>query len=76
MFIQEKMTRLLGQGSSNFFYIFLLDVNFENITVKFYVLYVLNTHVKFCLNWMLFTIQSIKLFSMHNFRSQKLNLNI
>ena len=76
MFFQEKITRLLGQGSSNFFYIFLLDVNFENITVKFHILYVLNTHVKFCSNWMLFTIQSIKLFSMHNFRSQKLNLNI
>ena len=76
MFFQEKMTRLLGQGSSNFFYIFLLDVNFENITVGLHVLYVLNIRVKFCSNRMLFAIRSINLFSMHNFRSQKLNLNI
>ena len=39
----------------------LLDINFENITVGLHALYVLKTHVKFCLNWMLFTIQSINL---------------
>ena len=49
----------------------LLDVNFENITVGLHALYVLKTHVKFCLNWMLFTIQSINLLFMHKFRSQK-----
>ena len=29
---------------------------FENLTVKFHVLYTLNTHVKFCVNQILFTI--------------------
>ena len=29
---------------------------FENLTVELYVLYVLNTHVNFCVNRMLFTI--------------------
>ena len=29
---------------------------FKNLTVKLYVHYVLNTHVKFCVNWILFTI--------------------
>ena len=29
---------------------------FENLTVELVVLYTLNTHVNFCINWMLFTI--------------------
>ena len=29
---------------------------FENLTVELYVLYALNTHVNFCVNWLLFTI--------------------
>ena len=49
-----------GQGlertSSNSFYIFLLEVNFENLTVEFYDFYVLNMQVKFHSNQMLFTI--------------------
>ena len=36
--------------------------NFENLIVVLQVLYVLNKYVKFCLNWMSFTIQSINLF--------------
>jgi len=51
-----------------------LGVNFENLTVEFHVSYVLNMHIKFCSNWMLFTIQSIHLFFIHNFRSQKLEI--
>ena len=35
---------------------------FENLTIELHVLYILNTHVKFCVNWMLFTISSINLF--------------
>ena len=31
-----------------------------------------NTHVKFCANWILFTIWSISLYFMHNFELQKL----
>ena len=28
----------------------------KNLTVELHVLYALNTHVKFCVNWILFTI--------------------
>ena len=64
----------LERNPSNLLYIFLLDVNFENTIVELHVLYVLNTHVKFHLNRMLFTIQSMNLFFMHNFRLQKLEI--
>lgn len=37
-------------------------------------LYILNTHVKFCVNWMLFTIRSIHLFFIHSFKLQKLQI--
>ena len=29
---------------------------FENLIVELHILYALNTHVKFCVNWILFTI--------------------
>ena len=29
---------------------------FENLTIELHVLYALNTHFKFCVNWILFTI--------------------
>ena len=44
------------------FYIFLLDEKFEILTVGLHSLYVLNTHVKFRSNRILFIIQSINLF--------------
>ena len=44
------------------FYIFLLDEKFEILTVGLHILYVLNTHVKFRSNRILFIIQSINLF--------------
>ena len=44
---------------------------FENLTIELYVLYTLNTHVKFCIN-LIFTISSIILYLMHNFKLQKL----
>ena len=28
---------------------------FENLTVELHFLYTLNTHIKFCINWILFT---------------------
>ena len=59
-------TNLEGNPSHSSF-IFLLDVNFENLIVKLHFLYVVNTHVKFQSNKMLFTIQSINLFFMHNY---------
>jgi len=37
-------------------------VNFENLTVQFYVPYFLNMHIKFRLNQILFTIQSLTYF--------------
>ena len=64
----------LVRNSSNFSYISFLDVNFGNLTVEFHVLYVLNMHIKFHSNRMLFTIRLINLFSIHNFRSQKLKI--
>ena len=34
-------------------------MNFKNLIVELYIIYVLNTHVKFRSNQILFTIQSI-----------------
>ena len=48
-----------------------ITTNFENLTVELYVLYVLNKHVKFCINRILFTRLSISLYFMHNFKLQK-----
>ena len=64
----------LKRNSSNFYYIFLLYVNFENLIVGLSVPYVLNILVKFHSNPMLFTIRFIKLFYMNNFRSYKLKI--
>ena len=50
------------RNSSNFSYISFFGVNFENLTVEFHVPYVLNMHIKFCSNQMLFTISSINFF--------------
>ena len=67
-------------NSSNFnfiyiyIYIYIFNVNFKNLIVKFYVSYVLNIHIKFCLNRILFIIQLINLFFIHNFRSQELEI--
>ena len=37
-------------------------ITFENLTVEYNILYMLNIYVKFCVNKILFTILSIKLF--------------
>ena len=50
------------------FQFFLLDVNFENLTFGLHIFYILNTYFKFHSNQILFIIQSINLFVMHNFR--------
>ena len=56
------------------FYIFLLDTNFENLTIiVLHVLYVINTYIKFH-SMILFTIRSINLFFIHNFLLQKLEI--
>ena len=44
---------------------------FENITIGLNVLYILNMHVKFLSNLILFTIWSINLFFMHSLKLQK-----
>ena len=49
---------------------------FENLIDELHVIYFLNMHVKLSIKWMLFTIQSINLFFMHNFISQKLKIYI
>ena len=66
----------LKKNPSNFSYIFLLNVNFENLIVGMHVLYVLTTYIKFRSNRILFTIWSINLFFMHNFRLQNLKIKI
>ena len=41
---------------------------FESLSTRVLVLYVLNMHIKFHVNQTLFTIRSINLFLMHNFK--------
>ena len=64
----------LEKNFLNFSYFYFCGVHFENLTIKFHVPYVLNVHIKFHSNRMLFIIQLIKLFLMHNFRSQKFKI--
>ena len=45
-----------------------------NLIARVYVLYVLNKHIKFHVNQMLFIIRSINLFFIHNFRLQKFQI--
>ena len=62
-------TRIL-RNSSNFLYIYIyFFVNFENLTVEFHILYILNKHIGFYINKMLFIIRPMNLFFIHNFRS-------
>ena len=49
-------------------------IYFENLIVVLYGFYIFKTHVKFHVNWILFTIQFINLFFMHNFILQKLEI--
>ena len=51
----------LKRNFLNFSDIFFLGVNFENLTIEFYVPYVFNMSIKFCSN-QLFTIRSTNLF--------------
>ena len=61
-------------NSLNFSYISFSGMNFKNLTVEFHVPYVLNSHIKFHSNRMIFTIRSINVFFIHNFKSQKLEI--
>ena len=63
----------LERNFLNFSYLF-FGVNFENLTVEFHILYVLNMHIKFRSNRMLFTIRSINLFFMYDFILPKLEI--
>ena len=49
-------------------------IYFESLFAGVLDLYVLNMHIKFYINQTLFTIGSINLFLMHNFRLQKLEI--
>ena len=51
-----------------------MTIYFENIIVRLHVLYVFNTHIKFCVNQILFIIQSRNLFFLRNFKLQKLEI--
>ena len=61
-FSQKNMEQSLfpNQFNEKFFklliYLFFWGRIFGNLTVEFHVYCVLNMHIKFCLNWMLFTI--------------------
>ena len=68
--LQTNLERNFSISSYNF----LLNVKFENLTVELHVLYILNAHVKFRSNQILFIIQSINLFFVRNFRSQILEI--
>ena len=79
MFDESHRTKFLSKliwkdTLQTFLYIYFFSMNFENLTIEFYIPYVLNMHIKFRSNWILFTIRSIKLFFIHNFRSQKLKI--
>ena len=67
----KKILRLLPKATT-----LLNKINittyFKNLTIEFYILYALNTHVKFCINRILFTISFISLYLIHNFKLQKL----
>ena len=45
---------------------------FENLTVELHVFYVINMHIKFRANWMLFTISFLNLFFIYNIIIQNL----
>ena len=49
-------------------------MKFENLTIEFYVPYVFNIHIKYQFNRMLFTIRSINLYFIYNFKSQKFEI--
>ena len=51
-------------------------VNFKILNIKFYVIYILNMHIKFHSNYMLFIIQLINLFFIRIIRSQKFEILI
>ena len=64
----------LERNSSNFAYISLWDVNFENLTVEFHVPYVLNMRIKFCSNWILLLFDQLTyfLYTILNYKNLKL----
>ena len=62
------------RNPSNLLYTSYSGANFENLTIEFHISYVLNMHVKFHSIRMLFTIRSMNLFFIYNFRLQKLEI--
>ena len=61
----------------NFFSTWMLPQNLAcvlRLYIYFRILSIFNTHIKFHVNQMLFTIQFINLIFMHNFRLQKLEI--
>ena len=55
-------------------YLLYIYIYIKNVTVGLHIFYILNMHIKFCLNWKSFTIQSINLFFMHKFILQKFEI--
>ena len=50
----------------------LMNLYFENSTIELHVLYILNMHTKFHINWILFTIRSINSSFIRYFKLQKI----
>ena len=71
LFWTKFLSKLIWRGEKLYKFIIYLFffVNFETLTVDFYVPYVFNMHIKFRSNWILFTIRSINLFFIHSFKS-------
>ena len=51
-----------------------MSTYFENLTIKFHILYVLNTYVKFCINQNFIYYFIHKLIFIYNFILQKLEI--
>ena len=56
LLLKISLQTSLKRDFSNFLYIFLLNLNFKKLIIKLHVLYILNMHVKFYSNRILFTI--------------------
>ena len=72
--LKDSLQISLERNPSNLLCVFFSGVNFENLTIEFHIPYVLNMHIKFLSNRILFTIRSINLFFIQNFRLQKFEI--
>ena len=60
------------EDKKKIFNIINITIYSKNLIVGFHVFYTFNTHVKFCVSRIFFTILSINLYFINNFKLQKL----